>query len=120
MKKFKATNPGLIELVRSLKTQSKENRVDVWRYLADRLASSRRGRTAVNLSLLNRYTKRGETVAVPGKVLGAGEIDHPINVAAFAFSDQARLKILRAKGKCMSILDLMNKNPKGAEVKVLG
>ena len=59
-------------------------------------------------------------MAVPGKVLGAGQIDHPINVAAFAFSDQARLKILRAKGKCMSILDLINKNPKGAEVKVLG
>lgn len=59
-------------------------------------------------------------MAVPGKVLGAGQIGHSINVAAFAFSDQARSKILRAKGKCMSILDLMSKNPKGAEIKVLG
>ncbi len=57
---------------------------------------------------------------VPGKVLGAGKIDHPINVAAFAFSDQARLKILKAKGKCLSILELMKKNPKGANVKIIG
>jgi len=61
-----------------------------------------------------------ETVVVPGKVLGAGKIDHPINVAAFAFSDQARLKILKAKGKCLSILELMKKNPKGANVKIIG
>ncbi len=120
MKKSRATNQELTELVRSLKKQSRESRVDLWRYVADRLACFRRGRTAVNLSLLNRYTNEGETVAVPGKVLGAGEIDHPINVAAFAFSDQARLKILRAEGNCLSILDLMSKNPKGTGVKVLG
>jgi large subunit ribosomal protein L18e len=57
---------------------------------------------------------------VPGKVLGAGKIDHPVNVAAFAFSEQARSKILRTKGKCLSILDLMKKNPKGTNVKIIG
>ncbi len=120
MKKFRATNPELIELVRTLRIQSRETRANVWLCIAERLASSRRGRIVINLSLLNRHTNEGETVAIPGKVLGAGQIDHPINVAAFAFSDQARSKILRAKGKCMSILDLMSKNPKGAEVKILG
>jgi len=88
--------------------------------MADRLSPSRSRRVTVNVSRLNRYTKEGETVAVPGKVLGAGKIDHPIKVAAFAFSDQARSKILRAKGKCLSILDLMEKNPKGTNVKVIG
>jgi len=88
--------------------------------MADRLSHSRGRRVAVNVSRLNRYTKEEETVAVPGKVLGAGKIDHPINVAAFAFSDQARTKILRAKGKCLSILDLVKNNPKGANVKVIG
>jgi len=59
-------------------------------------------------------------VVVPGKVLGAGKIDHPINVGAFAFSERARSKILKAKGKCLSISDLMKKNPKGANVKIIG
>jgi len=94
--------------------------VEIWYYIADRLSSSRRRYITVNVSRLNRYTKEGETVAVPGKVLGAGKINHSINVAAFAFSDQARSKILKAKGKCLTIPDLMKKNPKGADVKVLG
>jgi large subunit ribosomal protein L18e len=59
-------------------------------------------------------------VVVPGKVLGAGRIDHPVHVAAFTFSEQARSKILRAKGKCLSILELMEKNPKGTNVKIIG
>jgi large subunit ribosomal protein L18e len=59
-------------------------------------------------------------VVVPGKVLAAGNFDHPVNVAAFAFSEQARSKILRAKGKCLSISDLMKKNPKGTGVKIIG
>lgn len=59
-------------------------------------------------------------MVVPGKVLGAGKMDHPIHVAAFAFSDQARQKILKAKGKCLSILELAKKNPKGTNVKIIG
>jgi len=88
--------------------------------VADRLSCSRRRSIAVNISRLNRYTKDGETVVVPGKVLGAGKMDHPIHVAAFAFSEGARLKILKAKGKCLSILELTEKNPKGTNVKIIG
>jgi len=120
VKKVRAANPELVALIRSLRKKSRENQVEIWRYIADRLSSSRRRRIAVNVSRLNRYTKEGETVAVPGKVLGAGTIDHPINVAAFSFSDQARSKILNAKGKCLTITALMEKNPKGTNVKVIG
>ena len=81
---------------------------------------SRRRRIAVNVSRLNSYPKEGETAVVPGKVLGAGKIDHPLHVAAFAFSEQARLKILKAKGKCLSILELVERNPKGTNVKIIG
>jgi large subunit ribosomal protein L18e len=120
VKKVRATNPELITLIRSLRKKSRENQVAIWRYIADRVSASRRRRIAVNVSRLNRHTKEGETVAVPGKVLGAGIVDHPINVAAFAFSDQALSKILKAKGKCLSIKDLMEKNPTGTNVKVIG
>ncbi len=92
----------------------------IWRDVAERLSSSRRRRVTVNVSHLNRCTEGRETVVVPGKVLGAGKIGHPVNVAAFAFSEQARAKILKAKGKCLSISDLMKKNSKGANVKIVG
>ena len=119
MKKVKATNPELIKLIQDLKKKSRENKTELWRNIAERLSASNRSRIAVNLSRLNRYTKEGETVAVPGKILGAGKITHSMTVAAFAFSDQAKSKILKAKGNCLSIRDLMEKNPTGKNVKLM-
>jgi len=73
----------------------------------------------VNLSSLNRYTRAKETVVVPGMVLGTGNLDHPLSVAAFSFSTQARLKISRARGKCFSIFELLEANPNGSNVKIM-
>ena len=120
MKKTRKTNPELIELVTYLKKQSRENKVDIWRDIAERLAKPRRLQIAVNLSRIGRYTQKNETIVVPGKVLSGGEIGHPINVAAFAFSQRAKEKIHSAKGKCMSFSDLIKKNPKGSSVKIIG
>jgi len=120
VRRVKTTNPELTSLIRLLRKKSRENEARIWRDLARLLSSSRRRRTTVNVSRLNRYTKQRETVVVPGKVLGAGKIDHPVSVAAFAFSDQAKFKILKAKGKCLSIPDLVKKNPKGTGVKIIG
>ena len=106
-------------LIRDLKKQSQESQTELWRSLAERLTSSKRSRVAVNLSRLNRYTKEGETVVVPGKVLGAGKAAHPLTVAAFAFSDVAKTKIQNGKGNCLSIRDLMKKNPTGKNVKIM-
>jgi len=115
-----STNPELIKLVRVLKKWSRESGAGTWRDVAERLSSSRQRRVTVNVSQLNRYTQRGETVLVPGKVLGAGKIDHPLTVAAFSFSKLARSKIINAKGNCLSIPELMKKKPKGTNVKIIG
>lgn len=120
MKKIKAANPELVRLIRFLRKQSGKNKVKIWKDIAERLAKPRRRRTAVNLSRLNRYTGKHETVAVPGKVLGVGEIDHPITVAALAFSEKAREKIKAVRGKCLSFFELVKKNPKGSKVKIIG
>jgi len=120
VKKVKATNPELVELIQDLKKKSREDKTELWRKIAERLSTSNRSRVALNVSRLNRYTKEGETVAVPGKVLGAGKTSHPMTVAAFAFSDTAKSKILQVKGKCLSIRDLMEKNPTGKNVKMMG
>lgn len=120
MKKIKTTNPELRELIIFLRKQSRENKVGVWRDIAERLAKPRRDRIAVNLSRLNRYTQRNETVAVPGKVLGAGEMGHSITVAAFTFSERAKEKIIASRGKCLSFADLIKKKPNGSNVRIIG
>lgn len=120
MKKAKTSNLQLLDLVSYLKKQSREAKVEIWRDIAERLLKSKRRRVTANLSRLNRYTSKNETVAVPGKVLATGEITHPITVAAFAFSGKAREKIESARGKCVSFSDLARKNPKGSNVKIIG
>lgn len=120
MKKLKTMNPELIELIRFLKKQSRENKAEIWRDIAQRLAKPRRERVTVNLSRLNRYTQKRETVVIPGKVLGTGEINHPITVTAFAFSEKAKEKIMAAKGKYLSFSELVKKKPKGSNVKIIG
>ncbi len=119
-KRVKTTNPNLISLIRLMKKTSRENEVALWRDIANRLSKPRRGRIAVNISHLNRYAKDNDIVIVPGKVLGAGLIDHPIKVAALDFSEEAQSKILKTKGKCLSITELIKLNPKGTNVKIIG
>jgi large subunit ribosomal protein L18e len=119
MRKLKSTNPELVALVHSLRKKSTENDAPIWDDVAERLSSSKRSRVSVNLSRLNRHTKSKDSVVVPGKVLGAGNIKHVVSVAAFAFSDSARGKISKARGKCLSILDLVEANPKGSNVRIL-
>ncbi len=120
MKEVKSTNPELLSVIRLLRKKFVETETNLWRDVAKKLATSRRRRIAVNLSRLNRHTKPKETVIVPGKVLGAGILDHPLNVAAFTFSEKAKTKIVKVKGKCLSIQELMKKNPKGTNVKIMG
>jgi len=120
MKKANPTNPELISTIRLLKKSSNENDAKIWRKVAEVLSRTKRQRVAVNLSRLNRYTKSGETVAVPGKVLAAGEIDHSITVTAFSFSEKAMTKIEKARGKCFTFAELIKKNPKGSNVKIIG
>lgn len=120
MRKTKSTNPQLVQSIRFLKKQSRENNAKIWKDVAEYLAKPRRRRIAVNVSRLNRHTEKNETVVVPGKVLGAGRINHPITVAAFSFSQRAKKKIKAAKGKPLSILKLAKKNPKGSNIKIIG
>jgi large subunit ribosomal protein L18e len=118
--KTKATNPELLILTRFLRKQGKENKARIWQDIAERLTKPERKRTAVNLSRINRHTKKNETVAVPGKLLGSGGIDHPITVAAFAISEKAKEKIGAVNGKILSFHDLIKKNPKGSNIKIIG
>ena len=45
---------------------------------------------------------------------------HSVVVAAFSFSDSARQEIEKAKGKCITIKELIKQNPKGKDVRIIG
>ena len=116
----KSDNPVLVSVTRFLKIKATEFKAPIWRTLAKKLEKSNKKRCAVNLSRINRYTEDGETVTVPGKVLGGGTLDHKVTVAAFQFSDEAKKKIEATGGECLTFSDLIEKNHKGKNLKIIG
>jgi len=114
------TNLVLRELVKTLRAYARKYNAKIWAYIAEELEKPSRRRRAVNISKINRYTETNDYVVVPGKVLGAGELDHPVTVAAFSFSKSAIEKIERAGGRAISIFKLLEERPSGSSVKIIG
>lgn len=113
------SNPNLVKLIDELLIRNAENNAPVWKDMAKRLANPRKNYAEVNVSKIEKYAENGDTVLVPGKVLGSGKILKPVNVAALSFSDSARKKIEGSGGKCYSIKELAEMNPKGTGVKII-
>ena len=113
------TNPRIIKLIDKLLESSAKNNVKLWKDVAERLAKPSKTYAAVNLEKINKYTKNDEVALVPGKVLGSGEIKKGVTVAALNFSKTARDKIKSAGGKCISLEELIEINPKGSNVRIL-
>jgi large subunit ribosomal protein L18e len=87
--------------------------------VAKKLERPGRNYAQVNLSKINRYAKDGETVIIAGKVLGAGLLEKAVTVAAYNFSATAMEKIAEVGGKCLTIEQIMEENPKGSGIKIL-
>ena len=118
--KYKKSNPNLVGLIQHLKDVGRVNEAPVWRDIALRLEGPMRHWAEVNVGKINRYAGENETIVVPGKLLGSGEIDKKVTVAAYRFSGQAKDKIVKAGGKDMSIEELLAKNPKGSKIRIMG
>lgn len=120
MRRTGPTNIVLRKTIRELRKAANNYNAPIWDTIADLLEKPRRQRIAVNISRINRFTSNGEIVVVPGKVLGAGRLDHPVTIAAIGFSLKALEKIKSAGGRAIHILDLINENPRGSNVKIIG
>ncbi|USN45983.1 MAG: 50S ribosomal protein L18e [Candidatus Woesearchaeota archaeon] len=118
MKRVK--NERTEKLIAQLERAAHEQKSPLWKRLAVELAKPTRNLREVNLYKLNQYSKPDEILLVPGKVLAVGELDHTITLAAFKVSGQAREKILGAKGKLLTVEELMKKAPKGTNVRIIG
>jgi large subunit ribosomal protein L18e len=109
----KKRNPYLVDTLIHAKKNEK------WFIISNILSSPRRNRLEKNLDEINKESKEGEIIVVPGKVLSMGELDKKIKIIAFNFSKSAEEKILKAGGKISTILDEIKKNPDAKGVKIL-
>ncbi len=117
--KIQKTNPLIIDLIESLRRLAYENKARIWKDLSKRLSKGTRRIPAVNVGSISSHTSANDQVVVPGKVLGVGHIDHPVTVASISFSGKAREKIIKAGGECIGLLDLVERNPHGSNVKII-
>ncbi|OKY77121.1 MAG: Ribosomal protein L18E [Candidatus Methanohalarchaeum thermophilum] len=113
-------NPRIRKLVKKLKQKSHQEGTKIWKDIAERLEKPRSNYSEVNISKINRHVKEGEDIIVPGKVLGSGRLEKPVNIAALDFSDTAITKIKQADGEHLSIEELIQKNPKGSGITIIG
>jgi len=107
----KKTDPNLLVLIDSLKTETRTNGAEIWRDIALRLEKSKQNWAEVNLSKLERNAAEDDVIVVPGKVLGSGSLSKKLTVAAYDFSESAKKKIAEAGGKHLTILEMVKEAP---------
>ena len=110
----------LAELIVALKTKAIADSSGFWKRIAVDLERSTRARRIVNVNRIEKFAKENETIVIPGKVLADGILKKKVNVVAFSFSGNAKQKIMEAKGNTMTIHELMKKNPKTSELRIMG
>ena len=113
------SDPNKRLLIDSIKKAGIENDSKVWKRLSTELSKANRKRVSVNLSHINRVANAGDTIVVPGKVLGAGTLNLKLKIAAENFSESAREKINSTGGQCLSFDELIKINPEGKDVRFL-
>lgn len=119
MMKNRKTNPMIADMIEAFRGLSYEKKAPIWKEISRRLAKNTRNMPGVNVGSISRHTKADEQVAVVGKVLGSGDLDHPVVVAGVGFSARAREKIQKAGGECIGLLELVERNPKGSNVRLI-
>ncbi|MBU0457487.1 MAG: 50S ribosomal protein L18e [Nanoarchaeota archaeon] len=118
VKRTGPTNYQLQQLLVELESKAMESKF--WSRIKKDLCKPTRQRREVNIYKINQFARDGETVVIPGKVLSVGEMNKKVDVAAFSFSQEAKVKIESAKGKALSIKELLKLNPDGKKVRILG
>ncbi len=107
------TNPSLVETI-TLARKSK-----YWHALAHSISGPSRKHAAVNLDTIEKQTKAGDTVIIPGKVLASGDITKKVRISSLSISKAALEKIKKVKGEYVSLAEEIKKNPKAEGIKVL-
>ncbi len=109
----KKGNQELVETIILAKKQEK------WKVIAEILSGSCKKRPAINLEKLNKESKEGEKIAIPGKILSEGELNKKIKIIGFAVSKKALEKIKKAQSEFILLKDEIKQNPSASGVKIL-
>ncbi|MBI1662444.1 MAG: 50S ribosomal protein L18e [Nitrosopumilus sp.] len=114
------TSQVVIRMAKDLKSASTKNDAPIWAKLAEYALKPSIARRDINLNKIAKLTKENDTVVFPGKVLGTGNVPHKITLCSFSISNSAADKIIQSGGKLISYSELIEQNPTGKGVVLLG
>jgi large subunit ribosomal protein L18e len=107
-------------MAKDLKKASIKNDAPIWAKLAKYALKPSIARRDINLKRIGQLTKENDIVVCPVKVLGTGNVSHKITLCSFSISNSAANKIIDNGGKLISFSDLIEQNPTGKGVVLLG
>jgi len=107
------TNQGLVETIIMAKKHEK------WFSVAEFLSRPRSMKISINLDEIDKKAKEGDTVVVPGKILGQGDMNKKVRIVALSFSQEAEKKLKAKKCELVTIKQEIEKNPKAQGVKLI-
>jgi large subunit ribosomal protein L18e len=90
-----------------------------WFKFAKLFSESTRKHSSVNLGQIDAQTSMGDTIIVPGRVLGVGEITKKVRICSFGISKEARENLKKTRSEWIHVLDEIKKNPKAEGLKVI-
>jgi large subunit ribosomal protein L18e len=120
LKTQRKTSYVLKDTVDELGKISRESKSALWRDIAIRLTRPSRVMSQVNLGKISKMISDGETIVIPGKVLGNGYFNKKITISALYASESALKKIKDSGSQFISLRDLATENPKGSNLKIIG
>lgn len=109
----KKTNSDLVETIVLCKKNPK------WNEVASILSGPSRNRANKNLEEIERESKEGEVILIPGKILSGGELNKKIKIIGFGFSQGAIEKLKKNKIEYTFISEEVKKNKDAKGVKIL-
>ena len=107
------TNPAFSKTL----TNARKN--EAWVKLSNALSGPTRLQASVNLEQIDKESKAGDTILVPGKVLSSGNITKKIRICALGISSSAREKLKASKSEFVTIDQEVKDNPKAQGIKVV-
>ena len=113
----KKTDPEIVETIKLAMGAAKKNLE--WGKIAKVLSGPRKNYSRVNVGQIDRSSKEGDTVIVPGKVLSSGSISKRVKVCVLSFSELAVKKILKTKSEYVMLSEEISKNPNADGIKII-
>jgi large subunit ribosomal protein L18e len=113
-------NSANTDTIWTLRAAFKKTKAPIWKEMEHRLLKTKISKREVNVDKLSNYTKEGDIVIVPGKVLGGGNLGHSVVIYSYSISKLAAEKITTAGGKILELQDFIQKYPHGSGVKIIG